>query len=75
MAWGFQNGIRLNGLYNGNLWNTGDSSNNPLYKPGTTTQVSAPTANVWHHFVMTGDGTTCKVYQDGVFWAQAKTFK
>ena len=24
---------------------------------------------------MTGDGTTCKVYQDGVLWAQAKTFK
>ena len=75
MMWGFSNGIRLNGIYNGNLWNTGDGSNNPLYTPGTTTQVSAPTANEWHHFVMTGDGTTCKVYKDGELWATAKTYK
>jgi hypothetical protein len=75
MQWGFSDGIRLNGIYNGTLWNTGDGSNNPLYKPGTTTQVSAPSVNVWHHFVMTGDGTTCKVYMDGVHWATAKTYK
>lgn len=75
MMWGFSNGIRLNGIYNGNLWNTGDGSNNPLYSPGTTTQVSPPTTNVWHHFVMTGDGTTCKVYKDGELWATAKTYK
>jgi hypothetical protein len=37
MMWGFTNGSKLNGIYNGTLWNTGDSSNNPLYKPGTTT--------------------------------------
>jgi hypothetical protein len=24
---------------------------------------------------MTGDGTTCKAYQDGVLWGQAKTYK
>jgi hypothetical protein len=31
MQWGFVNGSnRLNGIYNGNLWNTGDSSNNPI---------------------------------------------
>lgn len=75
MHWGFSNGIRLNGLYTGRLWNTGDGSNNPLYKPGTTTQVSAPTINTWHHWVMTGDGSVCKVYQDGEFWGQAKTYK
>ena len=75
MHWGFADGIRLNGMYTGRLWNTGDSSNNPLYNPGTTTQVTAPTVNVWHHWVMTGDGTTCKVYQDGVLWATAKTYK
>ena len=75
MQWGFSDGVRLNGIYNGTLWNTGDGSNNPLYTPGTTTQVSAPTTNVWHHFVMVGDGSTCKVYQDGVLWAQAKTYK
>ena len=75
MHWGFSDGIRLNGMYTGRLWNTGDSSNNPLYNPGTTTQVTAPTVNVWHHWVMTGDGTTCKVYKDGVLWATAKTYK
>ena len=75
MHWGFSDGIRLNGLYNGNLWNTGDGGNNPLYTPGTTTQVAAPSTGVWHHYVMTGDGTTCKVYKDGEYWAVAKTYK
>ncbi len=75
MHWGFSDGIRLNGLYSGTLWNTGDSSNNPLYNPGTTTQVTAPTTQTWHHFVMTGNGTKCYVYKDGVLWAEAKTYK
>lgn len=75
MNWGFSDGIRLNAIYNGTLWNTGDGSNNPLYNPGTTTQVTAPSVNEWHHFVMTGDGTTCKVYKDGIHWATAKTYK
>ena len=75
MMWGFGDGCRLNGIYNGTLWNTGDGSNNPLYSPGTTTQVSAPTTNVWHHFVMVGNGTKCLVYKDGILWAEAKTYK
>lgn len=75
MQWGFKDGIRLNGMYQGKLWNTGDSSNNPIYIPGTTTQVTAPTTGVWHHYAMTGDGNTCKVFLDGVFWGQAKTYK
>lgn len=75
MHWGFSDGVRLNGIYNGTLWNTGDSSNNPLYIPGTTTQVTAPTTGVWHHFVMTGNGNKCYVYKDGVLWAEAKTYK
>lgn len=75
MHWGFSNGIRLNGMYTGRLWNTGDGSNNPLYNIGTTTQVTAPTTNVWHHWVMTGNGTKCYVYQDGELWAEAKTYK
>lgn len=75
MFWGFSNGIRLNGVYNGNLWNTGDSSNNPLYVPGTTTQITVPSVNIWHHFVMTGDGTNCKLYLDGKYYGIAKTYK
>lgn len=75
MFWGFSDGIRLNGMFLGYLWNTGDSSNNPLYNIGTTTQVTAPTVNVWHHYVMTGNGTKCYVYLDGELWAEAKTYK
>ena len=62
-------------MYLGHLWNTGDGANNPLYIPGTTTQVTDPTLNVWHHYVMTGDGTKCRVYLDGELWAEAKTYK
>ena len=75
MHWGFANGIRLNGMYTGRLWNTGDGSNNPLYNPGTTTQVTAPTVNTWHHWAMVGNGSKCLVYQDGQLWAEAKTYK
>ena len=75
MFWGFSDGVRLNGMYMGNLWNTGDSSNNPLYNIGTTTQVSVPSINTWHHFVMTGNGTKCYVYLDGQLSAEAKTYK
>lgn len=75
MFWGFSNGVRLNGMYTGVLWNTGDGSNNPIYKPGTTTTITAPSVNVWHHYVMTGDGTTGKLYLDGELYGQAKTYK
>ena len=75
MCWGFSDGVRLNGMYTGKLWSTGDGSSNPLYVPGTTTQVATPTANVWHHWVMTGNGTKCLVYQDGELWGEAKTVK
>lgn len=75
MFWGFSDGCRLNGMYVGIYWNTGDGSSNPIYTPGTTTTITAPSVNVWHHYVMTGDGTTCKLYVDGVLYGQAKTYK
>lgn len=75
MFWGFSDGIRLNGMYSGTLWNTGDGSSNPIYKPGTTTTITAPSVNVWHHYVMTGDGNACKLYLDGELYGQAKTYK
>lgn len=75
MFWGFQNGVRLNGVYHGIYWNTSDGNSNPIYKPGTTTVVTAPEANVWHHYVMTGDNTVCKLYVDGELYGQAKTHK
>ena len=72
MMWGFSNGNRLN-LYmsGGNFyWNTGDGNNNPF-------NISAATYgdNQWHHFAITGDGTTTKLYIDGEFKANAKTYR
>ena len=72
MMWGFSNGNRLN-LYmsGGNFyWNTGDGNSNPF-------NVSATTYgdNQWHHFAVTGDGATAKLYIDGVFKANAKNCK
>lgn len=75
MMWGFSNGNRLNGIYQGDLWNTGDGTSNPIQIPGTTTKVTAPTGGEWHYFVMTGDGTTSKAYLDGQLWGHAKTYK
>lgn len=75
MQWGFSDGIRLNGMYKCDLWNTGDSSDNPLYVPDTITQVTTPAINTWYHWAMTGDGSSCKVYKNGELFGIAKTYK
>ena len=74
MPWCSANGNRLN-FYNGLYWNTYNGASNPIRKPGTTTIIATPSANVWHHFVMTGDGTTCKFYMDGELYGIAKTYQ
>ena len=74
MYWGFSDGNRLN-YYAGLYCNTGDGSSNPYYKPNTTTTISTPSVNVWHHFVMVGDGSSNKLYMDGELYGVAATYK
>lgn len=74
MYWGFSNGNRLN-YYSGIYCNTGDGSSNPYYKPNTTTTISAPSVDTWHHFVMVGDGSSNKLYMDGELYGVAATYK
>ena len=74
MYWGFSNGNRLN-YYNGLYCNTGDGGDNPYYIPNTTTVITSPSVNEWHHFVMIGDGSTNKLYIDGILYGIAKTYK
>lgn len=74
IMWGFGNGSRLN-LYRGIYCNTTDSTSNPFYIPGTTTTITAPSINEWHHFVMTGDGTSSLLYVDGQLYGQAKNYR
>ncbi len=70
MMWGFSNGNRLNlYLINPVCWNTGDSGNNPF------AGISPITDNKFHYYTITGDGTTTKLYIDGDFKANAKTYK
>ena len=74
MYWGFSDGNRLN-YYDGLYCNTGDGSSNPYYKPNTTTIISIPSVNTWHHFVMVGDGSSNKLYMDGELYGVAATYK
>lgn len=72
MMWGFANGNRLN-LYcysNNCYWNTGNGTSNPFNVP-----MSPYLDSKFHHFAVTGDGTTAKLYIDGEFKANATTYQ
>ena len=78
MFWGFADGNRLN-LYMANglfYWNTGDGAGNPIYSSGTTVLPSSTYADGnWHHFAVTGNGSSTLLYIDGVKVGTAKTYK
>lgn len=75
MPWGFSNGNRLNVYHTSPLcWNTGDGSSNP-FKDGNTTVPYSAVQNAWHHMAVTGDGTSAKLYIDGVYRGTATTYK
>lgn len=72
MMWGFSNGNRLNLFMVGNTgiyWNTGDSYKNPF----GTIKATPYADDIWHHFAVTSNGTTSKLYIDGEFKANATT--
>lgn len=76
MMWGFENGNRLNIPYVGLYANTGDGSGNPFYTPGTTTTITDPRSSTeFKHYVAVGDGSTLKLYVNGVHYGTAKTYK
>lgn len=60
---------------NGNSYylNTGDSSGNPFRKNGTN--VTSLHDGLWHHYAITFDGTSCKLYIDGIYRGAASTYK
>ena len=74
MMWGYADGNRINPLY-GLCFNVGDGFSSPWYVPGTTTKITAPSGNTWHHFVITGDGNTSKLYIDGNLYGICINFK
>ena len=77
MAFGFGNGNRLNVYPNNGVicWNTGDSENNPFQNNGTSVALSTYNNGNWHHYAITGNGTTTTLYIDGEKVGIAKTYK
>lgn len=74
MPWGFADGNRLNPYHANNylFCNTGDSTANAFVN--NTIPISM-LSNSWHHIAMTGNGSSVKLYVDGVFQGSAQTNK
>lgn len=77
MAFGFADGNRLNVYPNNGVicWNTGDSENNPFQNNGTSVALNTYNNGNWHHYAVTGNGTTTTLYIDGEKVGTAKTYK
>ena len=73
IMFGYADGNRLNFEFWNNtdiLWNTHDGT---AAKFGSLNPTNYK--NVWHHYVITGDGTTVKLYIDGEFAANCAKYK
>ena len=77
MPWGFSDGNRLNLYHTTNLcWNTGDGGGNPFKdSSGTAIPNTRLCDSTWHHCVVTGNGSTTKLYIDGIYAGAATTYK
>lgn len=76
MAWGFADGNRLNLYPTTNFcWNTGDGGTNYFKNSsGTAIRFSSYNGN-WHHYAVTGNGTTTTLYIDGVAVGTSVSYK
>lgn len=76
MAWGFENGNRLN-LYPSTYfcWNTGDGADNPFKKSDGSKLSFTSYQGAWHHYAITGDGTKTLLYIDGIQVGTATTYR
>lgn len=75
MAWGFEDGNRLN-IYPASWfnWNTGDGSSNPFVN-GSSNVAFTPYNGGWHHYAVTGNGSSSVLYIDGAYRGTAKAFQ
>lgn len=76
MVFGFADGNRLN-LYPTDsifCWNTGDSAGNPFKNNGTNVTFASYNG-AWHHYAITGNGTTTTLYIDGEKKGAAQTYR
>ena len=77
MAFGFGDGNRLN-LYPTNntiCWNTKDGAQNPFKSEGSNIALSKYNDGQWHHYAITGNGSTNTLYIDGVAVGNSTTYK
>ena len=75
MVWGFSNGNRLN-VYPSSWfnWNTGNGAENPFMSGGSNVAFTSYNG-AWHHYAITGNGSTTTLYIDGVARGTAKTYQ
>lgn len=75
MVWGFADGNRLNVYPSSHFnWNTGDGADNP-FRSGSTNLAFTPYNGGWHHYAITGNGSTATLYIDGIARGTAKSYK
>ena len=74
MVWGFEDGNRLN-VYPSSWfnWNTGNGAENPFILNGSNVAFT-PYNGSWHHYAITGNGSTTTLYIDGNKAGTAKNY-
>lgn len=76
MAWGFSDGNRLN-VYPSTYfcWNTGDGGTTYFQNANGTGVSFTPYNGAWHHYAVTGNGSTTTLYIDGTVIGTARYYR